>query len=411
MPARFPFLRYPLQPFAKFLEKLPKQVSTNLRRHLAKTLYPVRLVRYWWAGQALAAESRRLGRPLQVVDVGCELGWLKHFTPEGVVDKWIGLDWNVQEEARTVAGYDKVIEANFEQHLPLESGCADAVVSLHVFEHLLRSGSLMSEISRLLRPRGIFLGGSPTMPQWLARLRERYLRRRLEEGKISPGGHITVLSPRRWSSLVTDVGLHVEFVTGSHAVRHSGNFLENYRWWLRLNQFWGALFPSLGSECYLMARRGTLGLEHPVRLYPHKTHNRPLWVSLGTAACVVLLCSGALAVNHLQSYQQKRISSWIEAHQEGTDTFVVWDPELKELCGLRSDLVCANSLSELWQHLETYDEAHLLVPLDRAVSLIKAHPEADWRIHSRLDFLGTDYLLLKHMEDGTLLKDYLLGAH
>lgn len=60
--------------------------------------------------------------------------------------------------------------------------------------------------------------------------------------------------PRRWLRLIAAAGMQVEFLTGSHLMRLSGNPLENSLLWIRFNQLWGALFPSLGSEVYLQAR-------------------------------------------------------------------------------------------------------------------------------------------------------------
>jgi hypothetical protein len=38
-------------------------------------------------------------------------------------------------------------------------------------------------------------------------------------------------------------------------MRLSGAALENSQSWAKLNLFWGGLFPSLGSEVYLQARK------------------------------------------------------------------------------------------------------------------------------------------------------------
>ena len=251
--ARFAFLKWPLLPLKSHVHGVP--AGSKLAGHLAQAKYSVRLLRYWWAGQALAEEARRLGRPLRVVDLGCERGWLKHFTPPEAVAHWTGVDWHPRPEAREVAGYDELLHANADAGLPLPAQMADALVSLHVFEHLPRPGATLAEVSRVLKPGGIFLGGAPTMPGVLARWRERYLRRRLRRGELTPGGHITCLSPGRWRALAREVGLETEFAVGSHAVRMTGSWLENFRLWVRLNQLWGALFPALGSECYLRARR------------------------------------------------------------------------------------------------------------------------------------------------------------
>ena len=406
----FPFLRYPLHSFRPLIDRLPPGVPTKLTGILQQAHYPVRLLRYWWAGQALRGESERLGRPLTVVDLGCERGWLKHFTPEGVVEHWIGIDWVVQQEVSKIAAYDEVHQANFDDHLPLSGGKADAVVSLHVFEHLPRPGITMAEISRLLKPGGIFLGGAPTMPDWIARLRERYFRHRLESGKIANGGHITVLSPTRWRALAQDAGLDVEFATGSHLVRHTGSFLENHRWWIRLNQIWGSLFPSLGSECYLQARRTAPRTEATARLAPKDSHWRGWWIGLGVAALLTVLGLTYLGVTHLQNAEERQISAWIDAHQTGQDVFILRDDRLQGLYGQRPDLKYADDLQELYALTLEQPHAHILVGLPAARQLAMLVNPGEWGIDSRLDMKKQDYLLLKKNGSGTPLNEYLLGT-
>jgi hypothetical protein len=63
---------------------------------------------------------------------------------------------------------------------------------------------------------------------------------------------------RRWRRLLEDAGMEVEILTGTFLVRWSAGPLENQAWWVRLNQLWGALFPSLGGEVYLSARKTPL---------------------------------------------------------------------------------------------------------------------------------------------------------
>jgi SAM-dependent methyltransferase len=290
---RFALLSFPLAPLRSVVSRVvPK---SKLDEHLGKSAYSVRLLRYWWAAQALAAEAKRKGRPLHVVDLGCERGWLKQFTPEGAVAQWTGLDWNPRREATEIAGYDTVLPANFDEKLPLPDGMADAVVSSHVFEHLPRPGYTMAEVSRLLRPGGIFLGCAPTLPHPAASLRERWFRRELAAGRIVPGGHITCLSPTRWRRLCYEVGLETEFATGSHAFRRTGSPLENHAWWIRLNQFWAALFPSLGSECCVQARRAEPLVSTPQSLPKGHGRHRGLWI----AAVLATLAALAFAIRFL----------------------------------------------------------------------------------------------------------------
>lgn len=411
MLSRFSFLSFPLHPFTETLAKLPAQSATRLKQHLENAAFSMRLVRYWWAGQALARESRRQGRPLQVVDVGCERGWLKHFTPDGVVDRWIGLDWNPRDEVHKLAGYDEVHHANFDETLPLPSGLADAVVSLHVFEHLPRPGATIAEISRLLKPGGIFLGGSPTMPHWLARLRESYFRRRLHQGRLAHGGHITVLSPSRWQNLALDAGLTPEFVTGSHLIRSTGSRLENYRWWLRLNQFWGGLFPALGSEVYMQARRTPAWVSSSDKLSSHDPHWRPLWLGLGAAVFALLITGAAMLVaDHGQDTRPQSLAAWLDAHQNGSDIFVVADSTLHDMISGRQDTRHASSHQDLVEFMHKHPGAHVLLSMAAALELIQSGEPALWKVDSRLDLDHHDYLLLRMSDGGTPLPEYLRGT-
>jgi SAM-dependent methyltransferase len=411
MSQRFPFLSYPLVSFRQLAKTLPLDGKTKLRQHLEEADYSVRLLRYWWAGQALSVESKRLGRPLHVVDLGCERGWLKHFTPAGVVERWIGLDWNPQGEVTKLARYDEVHHANFDEPLPLPSGIADAVVSLHVFEHLPRPGATITEVSRLLKPGGIFLAGTPTMPDWLAQLRERYFRKQLREGSLPAGGHITVLSPKRWRALATDVGMETEFVTGSHAFRRTGSPLENQRWWIRLNQVWGALFPSLGSEAYIMARRSLPWVAQTDRLAPEDPHWRKTWIALATAAVITVTGLTAWFFNQTRQAARQEVIAWMDAQQKGSDHFIVSESHFRHLASERADTFFAESNQQLLDLLKEHPEAHVLVSLHAVVTLASSTQDSElWRIDSRLDRANHDYLLLKRSAQGTPLSEYLLGA-
>lgn len=409
MPVKFPFLSYPLQSFSEIGAELPEKARTKLHAHVKKAKFSVRLLRYWWAGQALAAESKRQGRALVVVDLGCERGWLKHFTPKGVVEKWIGLDWNPQPEVKDLAKYDEVKHANFDARLPLDDGIADVVVSLHVFEHLLRPGSTMAEVSRLLKPGGVFLGGTPTMPDWLARLREKHFRKQLQHGQVAAGGHITVLSPIRWESLVKDVGLNLEFITGSHAIRLTGSRLENWRWWIRLNQLWGALFPSLGSECYLQARRDSTTIMETDRLAPEDPHNRKLWIALGATTTMLLIAAFIWAFASLDHHEDQRVLKWVESHRDENEKILVWANGHEDWSGKHDKLVHASSLKDVKKHSKEYRDSHLLVSSDRIPSLMKSDPKRQWKVDSRLEMLCNDYLLLKRTPQGTCLTEYFNG--
>jgi SAM-dependent methyltransferase len=251
--SRFAFLRWPLAPLRNEVVRSPE--DPLLETHLAKSRYSVRLLRYWWAAQAIREEAARLKRPLVIVDYGSGRGWLKRFVGEGVDAQWIAVDWQPQSALLKKAGYDQIHEANFDAPLPLAAGQADVVAALHVFEHLPRPSYSLHHVAESLAPGGCLLAGSPTSPSFVARWRQAYFRRKLARGTLARGGHINSLSPDRWRTLLEDSGFGVEWAAGSHLMRHTGNPLENSSAWIRLNQLWGALFPSLGSEICLRARK------------------------------------------------------------------------------------------------------------------------------------------------------------
>lgn len=251
---RFQFLHWPLSIFEIPAELRKKDVFPLKKKCVMSIRYPFRLLRYWWAACAILDENKRPGRPPIVVDLGCERGLLKRFVPAHDQTRWLGLDWNIDHPLLIKANYDKIYACDFDEPLPLDDNVADIVVCLHVFEHLPRPEFTMSEIKRILRPGGILLAGSPVTPKFAAKLQEAKFKRELAAGTRKRGKHINAFWPKRWKDLVERQAMKVEFMSGSFFMRWSGSPLENYRWWVRLNQIWGAMFPSLGAELYFQAR-------------------------------------------------------------------------------------------------------------------------------------------------------------
>jgi SAM-dependent methyltransferase len=251
--SRFRALSWPLEIFDANQDfkdgKLPLGDRVN------KTRYPSRSMRYWWAACAIQDESRRLAAPPVIVDVACERGILKRMTPEVPGSRWIGLDWKVQEPWLKLAGYEEMHYCNLEEKIPLPDAWADIVVSLHTLEHIAGYENAFKELVRILKPNGILLIGTPIVPHALAIIRESQYRKQFAEGLRAPGAHIHKFSPAMYRKLSNRFGLTMEFLAGLRFFRWSGSNLENSRKWVRFNQIWGALFPSLGREIAIQLRR------------------------------------------------------------------------------------------------------------------------------------------------------------
>ena len=254
---RYKLLSFPLDDLALNTELRKADFAIN--EPSKTTRFPVRALRYWWVFQFI--QNMNPVEELTILDMGVDHGQMAryyrgaaHLYPTNPTRRvrWLGLDWRSNRRL-LAAGYDAAVQCDFDQGLPLADRSVDVVVCLHVMEHLPRPAFAMQEISRVLKPGGRLLAGSPTAPAPAAFFIERWLRKRLREGKVAPGGHIHSLSPWAWRRGVALAGLRLEFMSGGYFFRSAGFFLENHASWIRLNLLWGATFPSLGSEIYLCA--------------------------------------------------------------------------------------------------------------------------------------------------------------
>ena len=363
-----PFLGWPLRPYRETVDLT--EPNGGLGKHVHHARYSLRLQRYWWAAQKLAEESAsREGREERfvVVDLGCEQGWLKRFTPVRAGMEWIGLDGETGHASLVASGYDRVEVANFDERLPLPDGCADAVVSLHVFEHLPRPAFTVSEVARVLKPGGVFLAGAPTSPGPVAWVRTRWLRWRDRAGRNRHWGHLQKLSPGAWQDLCEGAGLRTEFVTGSHLIRRTGWRLEDARWWVRLNQLWAGVFPSLGSEAYVAARRvTTAGSGSRVSLSERlgRWWLRTDWAMPVAAAVLAVATLGAV----LRTEAVGTLRDDIARHQDGNDAFVWCAFGAEEHAPFADPLGALSHLEGLADLFAQYaaeaQDLHVIVPAD-----------------------------------------------
>jgi SAM-dependent methyltransferase len=257
----FRFLSYDLDDLAQ--NALLRSPEFEMSSSAKTTAYPIRAIRYWWVCQVLSREL--IHKPdATIVDMGAGHGQMRRYSAGSIPylspgypfdsQHWIGMDKHCQPALMT-AGYEKILECDFDKTLPLEDASVDALISIHVMEHLPRPEFSMSEIARVLVPGGIFCGGSPTAPAPVSFFLHRWLRNKMRHGTTGPNGHINSLSPGDWKRLITNAGMKLDFLSGSHLMRLSGASLENSQAWTKLNLVWGGLFPSLGSEVYLQARK------------------------------------------------------------------------------------------------------------------------------------------------------------
>jgi len=320
--SRFAVLRWPL---TSLTERVAATRSDGIMNSRAATKrFPIRGLRYWWLRCAMMEEIEGRDGEVVVADVGCSRGHIKRFIGAIPNTRWLGLDWCIDEAALRECGYDEMHQCDFDASLPLADNSVDIVVFSHVIEHLPRPDFTVGELSRILRPGGMLLAGSPVAPSLIAMVREWQLRRRLSKGRIKPGGHINSMDPGRWNRLLHAQDMRVEMMTGTFLARWSGNPLENRAWWVRLNQLWGALFPAWGGEIYLSARKAVTS-HRETGLTSAKSTAQPIimlpkWAGV---AAGILLCFGIWGTHFGLMPKSCPVHELAQSHQDGNDRFYV----------------------------------------------------------------------------------------
>lgn len=251
-------LRWPLTGFE--YGQFMKGVTSRAKR----TSYPIRHLRYWFASAALADLHRRLKRPLRVLEVGVDNGDMlcfmggrriaeEQFALPEWIERWDGLDVKIDPDVLKRYSYTDFIEADIEAPGQWHRNRRyDAVVLLHILEHLVDPEGALRRLTAVVDPGGILMGGSPTMPSILAWLHEPHLRRKnashMHDVRVHK--HLSVITPSRIRRFCRAEKLDLTLLAGTFFVRSSGSPLENSALWARANLLWGALFPAIGGELY-----------------------------------------------------------------------------------------------------------------------------------------------------------------
>jgi SAM-dependent methyltransferase len=254
---RFQYFKWPLTLFEESIEL--RKDSFPLDAKTKKTKYPIRVLRYWWAISAINDELKRMESPPVIADIGCDRAIFKRLLPAIEGARIIGMDLeknlNINKRDVELASYSEVLACDLDRGIPLPSSSIDIVVNLHVLEHLPRPEFAVREFERILRPGGLLLLGFPVLPKLFAQIREKQFANQFQKGTRVKGQHQHSFWPSRARRLVEEAGLEVEFILGSHFIRKRGAPWENFAIWVRINQIWGTLFPSLSQELCLKARK------------------------------------------------------------------------------------------------------------------------------------------------------------
>lgn len=225
----------------------------RIHRHTRRrqTQYPIKMMRYWFALNLLQDHAAQMERNIDICEIGVDRGQLPMFCQDAgftAYDQWDAVDYRHSDELEQV-GYTRKILADVDDPQFELDQQYDAIVVLHLLEHLFEPERLVKKLAPALRPGGILIGGFPVTPEPFRAWWENQLRQRIDRSHDN-FGHVSVFSPNRVDNMATDAQLSLEFLSGSFFMRKSGSPLEEYAGWVKINLAWGALFPSLGGEIY-----------------------------------------------------------------------------------------------------------------------------------------------------------------
>jgi len=258
------------QPYRKFsqlswdikcLRQNPALLSGDfpLTAKALRRTYPMRAMRYWFIYHFLRIEYQRRSEPLNICEVGIDVGQMLQFMRSVAAipgidpvqwSSWTGVDYRVNQDALAGLGYAQLVEQNIERSDSWMSGDYDAIVLLHVLEHLYFPEAALAKMVPRMKPGSVLIGGFPSVPNFCATIREPQIR-----ANPNANGHVSAFSPKRVRRIACEHSLQLDFLAGAFFLRASGFFLEDRAWWLRFNLAFGALVPFWPGEIYWVMRK------------------------------------------------------------------------------------------------------------------------------------------------------------
>jgi len=228
---------------------------------IKRRAYPVKLLRYWFMCHFLRIEHQRRQKPLAVCEIGIDRGQMRRFFNSITRDtsgfqvpvaSWSGVDCEVRGNELQDVGYTSLVEADIETSDAWLDRVCDVTILLHVLEHLREPEKALATMARGMKPGSVLVGGSPSIPDLFVSVRERQLR---QNPHVHSYGHVSKMSLKRIQRCAAANGLVLEFAAGAFLARLSGSWIEDHRWWLRLNLLFGALCPWCSGEIYWVLRK------------------------------------------------------------------------------------------------------------------------------------------------------------
>lgn len=205
---------------------------------------------------------RQTNQPLQIAEIGTGSGQMKSFADylfsqvsssdfpkTEIYSRWDAFDIAPLHEKLTQKKYNSIHNFDANSDINIDFSEYTVFLLLHVLEHLHNPEQFCSQLAKEMRRDCAILIGVPSLPNFLAQIRERQLQR-----KYLVGGHWCKFSPNRLRALAKGVGWEIVDMTGAFLLRASGSILEDSKGWMAFNLMAARILPSWPGEVYLCAK-------------------------------------------------------------------------------------------------------------------------------------------------------------
>ncbi|MCS7008774.1 MAG: class I SAM-dependent methyltransferase, partial [Chthoniobacterales bacterium] len=225
--------------------------------------YPTRLLRYLIPCRWLLDIHSHITQPLLIAEIGTGSGQMKSLTDfiatntlffnykrsaVPLYSRWDAFDIAPNTLQLSLKNYHSINHFDANLDIKLDFSNYNIFLLLHILEHLQDPPLFCQNLTRATQKPSYFIIGVPSLPDFLAGLRQKQLRR-----KYLSGGHWCKFSPARLRHLASTSGWSILQLTGAFLTRLSGNPLEDSRFWFKFNLILANLLPTWPGEVYLLA--------------------------------------------------------------------------------------------------------------------------------------------------------------
>ncbi|MEA3489083.1 MAG: class I SAM-dependent methyltransferase [Candidatus Omnitrophota bacterium] len=227
----------------------------------APTRYPLNKARYLRMAAYIHEEYLKQQRPLRVLDIGCNEGMMILYCRKNCSDvEFHGIDILPEKRDKSLErGYKSVLLEDIREcPFGWPENFFDVVICSHILEHLEHPGDLLEKLSRIVRKGGLLIVGVPIglLPGilWRRHITPLYSPINRKEEALKRFGHVSFFSLPELKKLLKNHGFIAEEARGDYFLRSRRFFIENYKWWFDLNQWYGKIFPGVWGHVTVKSR-------------------------------------------------------------------------------------------------------------------------------------------------------------